>query len=117
MKNLINVFILMAVLLSFSANPAQLPPNLKRIFGAPIAISCDTWTKERSMGSSKATQIEYWVLGYVSGMNVSGQFKNELLANYDDSGILDWMDNYCKDNPQEYVSKSISTMIKMLKNQ
>jgi hypothetical protein len=61
--------------------------------------NCDDWIKERTVVD------EAWLVGFLSGINVTGVTNNALNKIQSASQIHLWMDNYCKANPLHTVSK------------
>ncbi len=59
---------------------------------------CGQWLAE------KTPTRRAWVLGYVSGLNLSGIEKMNVLGATSAEQIYAWMDNYCRQNPLDDVT-------------
>jgi len=73
--------------------------------------SCRKWVEERAMaeGRNEMNRIpvlisKSWFLGYVAG-RASGAKRN-FLSDVDDESIFLWLDNYCRDHPQEDLASA-----------
>lgn len=82
-----------------------------RIFNQP---SCDEWLELTSNGKKK------WLLGFLSGMNhgfaLNHKGHDPLEKITSSKQIFDWMDNYCKANPQLDISDGGAALFQELKN-
>lgn len=64
--------------------------------------TCGTWVKERQTPSStKALQLQAWLLGYLSGLAASGAYPRDVLRRSNPDGATGWIDNYCREHPLE----------------
>ena len=84
------------------------------VLGAGFS-SCESWTTDRSADGPNSRFKEQWVLGYVTAMNNwvlpadRGAARN--LAEAEGvEGLLDWMDEYCDDNPLANVGNAVALM-------
>lgn len=84
------------------------------VLGAGFS-SCESWTTDRNEDGPNSRFKEQWVLGYVTAMNNwvlpadRGAARN--LAEEDGvEGLLDWMDDYCDDNPLANVGNAVALM-------
>ena len=60
--------------------------------------NCGEWVRDQTV-SDKA-----WLVGFLSGINVTGVTNDALKKIQSTSQIYLWMDNYCKANPLQMVS-------------
>jgi hypothetical protein len=74
------------------------------------APSCKTWVNGRresqvspDSGGISSLTSEFWLLGYLSGINSARHEGLDRLKRINSETILDWMDRYCKENPDKYV--------------
>lgn len=84
------------------------------VLGAGFS-SCESWTTDRDADGPNSRFKEQWVLGYVTAMNNwvlpadRGAARNLAEENGAD-GLLDWMDDYCDDNPLANVGNAVALM-------
>ncbi len=73
----------------------------KTAFGIP---DCGEWVRSQTTGTQKHSD-RAWLLGFLSGLNQDDVYKDALDKVSSAAQIYLWMDNYCKNNPLEKVSK------------
>jgi len=73
--------------------------------------SCRKWVEERALaeGSKDMNRIpvlisKSWFLGYLAGRASSA--KRDLFGSVDDESVFLWLDNYCRDHPQENLGSA-----------
>ena len=80
--------------------------------------SCPDYVAARKINSKQFYNSISWVQGFVTGVNYE---RNR--ANGDDSFIardfppvsmVDWLEDYCRDNPQDYLSDAAQSMVEEL---
>lgn len=72
------------------------------------STDCGKWIKEPS-DPRKA-----WVLGFLSGLNADGMYKNVLRKISSSQQIFVWMDNYCKANPlKDTIDGSLQLILEL----
>lgn len=82
-------------------------------------ISCADWNKaeiERTKVSKKpvfsADLINHvWLLGLLTGLNSGISTNKNYLQNIDGKTAIDWVTNYCKNNPKNDVFDAASKLI------
>ena len=80
--------------------------------GAP---SCGEWVAHREKSDTLALGNGYWLLGYLSGIAVSGG--KDFLAGTDNSALNAWIDKYCQANPlKDLVSGGNALAAELQKN-
>ncbi|WP_369722544.1 hypothetical protein AB8Z38_00365 [Bradyrhizobium sp. LLZ17] len=62
--------------------------------------SCKAWISRKKNPVVKEA-FESWVMGFVSGLNVSGD--REIVGGGDFSAIVAWMDRRCSSNPSDQI--------------
>lgn len=62
--------------------------------------SCSAWTN-RTKNTLVKGAFESWVVGFISGLNVSGD--REIVGGGDFTAIVAWMDQRCKSNPTDQI--------------
>jgi len=115
MRHLTRLVVLGAALIAgeYTAEAAEARSQFM-VLGAGFS-SCESWTTDRGADSPNSRFKEQWVLGYVTAMNNwvlpadRGAARN--LAEEDGvEGLLDWMDDYCDDNPLVNVGNAVALM-------
>jgi hypothetical protein len=80
-----------------------LPTNPLRA-GATIvgagSQSCSAWTNRTKSAVVKGA-FESWVVGFISGLNVSGD--REIVGGGDFTAIVAWMDQRCRSRPTDQI--------------
>jgi hypothetical protein len=106
MRHIRALIIVAGCLVAGSAQSAKVT-----LLGPGAANSCGTWTHERQVGSTKSLLMGVWVLGFLSGANVTGPQNNDLLAATDYAGIYGWIDNYCKAHPLKEFMAAVDALV------
>lgn len=73
------------------------------VMGAGVGFSCGTYVSEAANRESRLT----WVLGYLSGFNVSKIGKTDFLEAVDSGAIRMNILNYCQKNPLEKFTSAV----------
>jgi len=76
------------------------------IYGYPDT-SCGTWTTERDKDSSEGWQLESWILGWISGAGWAGDTE---LKNTDSQALIQWINNYCQENPLDELIDGVKAL-------
>jgi hypothetical protein len=77
--------------------------------GAGTAL-CGRWTDaHKSRNALLAGAFNQWILGYLTAFNVWKV--KDLVSNTDNSGILEWVSNYCADHPLERVDNAALALV------
>lgn len=66
--------------------------------------SCGAWTAHRI--NAPNLQEQAWVVGFLSGVGFIGQDAADPLEGVDAEGVWAWVDNYCRANPIEHISRA-----------
>lgn len=75
------------------------------IYG-PGGMTCAKYTQSPD---SDKDDFKYWGLGYISGIN---SMKNlDIVRGKDQASMFQWVDNYCKNNPQSTYNGAIDSLI------
>ena len=79
--------------------------NQSFIILGPGSVSCGAWTERRRSESSGPFQ--FWLLGYITGINQFAAFGIEDISEGTDaSGLFGWIDNWCRDHPLDTLNKA-----------
>lgn len=94
------------ILLALAAAVSAVPPGkgLVQTYGFPDTDSCAEWTTTRSSPGVHRQEQEGWILGFISGLNAFGPNVSNIAPGTTASGLLGWVDNYCKANPLDAVT-------------
>ena len=63
--------------------------------------ACGFWTASRHDGA--ASNVEQWVLGFLSGIANATHGRVDPLHKTDDQAVWSWIDNYCKGHPLDLI--------------
>ena len=75
--------------------------------------SCDSYTTERTF-PTRGQQLQYWALGFLSGVNISGSAGTDFLEPIDGQAVWAWLDNYCRDHPLDEFPGAIKALVREL---
>jgi hypothetical protein len=78
----------------------------------PLQFSCGKWVKAPRQ-TGERFQLEKWVSGYLSGLNM--QSDTDFLRDRDVDGLTTWIDNYCRRNPLQPITRAIYELVQELK--
>jgi hypothetical protein len=76
--------------------------------------TCGSWSELRQAQSPETAVWLAWVLGFLSGVNVTSD-KPDALLEADSSGVTEWLDTYCKANPLDPVRKASVKLLDQLR--
>ncbi len=86
-------------------------PQEKRfatILGA-IDNTCADWVTARDR--KKAQAYEFWLTGFVSGINISNDYSNDFLRGIKANSLELWMDKYCRENPLKTIPEGALQLV------
>jgi len=89
-------------------------PQAKRfatILGA-VENSCADWITERDRKNAQA--YEFWLMGFVTGLNVSKDHRDDFLSGIKANSLELWMDKYCRENPLKTIPQGAFQLIEEL---
>lgn len=75
------------------------------------SVSCSTWRAERVSNGNPTHWQQMWVLGFVSGSAISNENSHEVNA----EELLDFVDNYCNENPLKKLVNATVALVSELK--
>ncbi len=73
-------------------------------------ISCGQWTESKEADGSLHKTRKQWVLGYLSAYS-RWVDKSDVVKTNDGYGATAWIDNFCRDNPFEYMNEAAEQLI------
>ena len=89
-------------------------PQVKRfatVLGA-VDNSCADWITARDRKNAQA--YEFWLLGFVSGINISKDYSIDFLSGIKGASLELWMDKYCRENPLKTFPEGAFLLIEEL---
>jgi len=89
-------------------------PQAKRfvtVLGA-VENSCADWITARDRKNAQA--YEFWLLGYVSGLNMSQDHSIDFLSGIKANSLELWMDKYCRENPLKTIPNGAFQLVEEL---
>ena len=89
-------------------------PRGRTLIGADV--SCGTWTQARQQDRQKPVTYQWWVAGFLSGLEYEGDPSRDPLAGNDIGGIATWIDNYCRENPLKTIADACLELMKLLRS-
>ena len=94
------------MLLALAAAVSAVPPGKGPVttYGFPNTDSCASWTESREGDAHLRLEQEGWVLGFITGLNAFGPNSSNVAPGTTATGLLGWVDNYCKANPLDSVT-------------
>lgn len=91
---------------AIAATSISVPASAYIVYGSG-GKSCGTWTNDKESDEVSHRWNTMWLLGFVSG---SGWVEGETYE-ADSSGMLGWVDNYCKENPLKEISDAAQNLV------
>lgn len=96
----------------FAASPAW-ASNPYTALGAG-SNSCGTWVAE--IGTAAGIEDRSWVLGFLTAFDLYGLSINANVARgVNSTGLLAWIDNYCRANPLDMIGDAVEKLIAELR--
>jgi hypothetical protein len=82
-------------------------------------FSCPDYVSEKRINGAKLYSSISWVQGFITGVN----YQNALEEGADSfvgqdfapTSIVTWLESYCRDNPQDYLSDAAEALVIELK--
>ena len=121
MRKILSILCILGILSNIIASSPVLAANTSlSIMGA---ITCKDWVKNRindteadALGRLVSSGDKSWLLGFLSGLNINGQYDKDVLDAVDVGTISLWTDRYCKHNPKSDLSDAGIELFSELKN-
>jgi hypothetical protein len=109
-KFLVRYFFGIALMIGLSQPAFPQAKRFATLIG-PNENSCADWI-ERDRKSSQA--YELWLTGFLSGLNISGDHKDDFLSGIKANSVYLWMDKYCRENPLKSIPAGALQLIEEL---
>lgn len=84
-------------------------------------FSCPDYVQARRLNSKELFSSVSWVQGFITGVNyerakVSGT-DSFIGRDFPTTSIVNWLEDHCRDNPQDYLSDAAEALFKDLEDQ
>jgi hypothetical protein len=73
--------------------------------------SCGTWTADHTSKASSSFPEDQWVLGYVTSFNAWNDGTSNISGDTDNTGLLEWVSNYCAQYPLNSISQASASLM------
>ena len=104
-----NIFVITLMIgLSYPAFPQA---KTSTVLGANDN-SCADWITARDRKNAQA--YEFWLMGFLSGLNVSRDYSDDFLSGKKGNALTLWMDKYCRENPFKTIPDGAFQLTKEL---
>lgn len=81
-------------------------------------FSCPDYVEARRLNSKELFSSISWVQGFITGVNferaASSDTDSFVGRDFPTTSIVDWLEDYCRDNPQDYLSDAAEALFKEL---
>jgi hypothetical protein len=82
-------------------------------------FSCPDYVAARRDNTAKLFSSVTWVQGFISGVNYREALElgrdSMIGAEFPATSIVDWLETYCRKNPQDYLSDAAEALVVELK--
>lgn len=83
-------------------------------------FSCPDYVSAKRSNSAKLYSSATWVQGFISGVNYQRALEKDtdsfIGQDFPATSIVRWLENYCRDNPQDYLSDAAEALVVDLKD-
>jgi len=106
------VLVLAITALFFNCAAIAAPATIK-VIGPKV--SCGAWVSERRLNSVKYREMEFWVMGFVSGWAEAWSDAQKLptdpLRSIDKDGAVEWITRYCGAHPLDQLTDALIGLV------
>lgn len=82
-------------------------------------FSCPDYVSAKRSNGAKLYSSVTWVQGFISGVNYQASLEQGIdsfiAQDYPATSIVSWLESYCSDNPQDYLSDAAEALVIELK--
>ena len=82
-------------------------------------FSCPDYVSAKQSNTAKLYSSVTWVQGFISGVNYQSALEKDtdsfIGQDFPATSIVSWLENYCRDNPQDYLSDAAEALVVELK--
>lgn len=83
-------------------------------------FSCPEYVSEKRTNGAKLYSSITWVQGFISGVNYQRALEqgadSYIGQDFPATSIVTWLESYCRENPQDYLSDAAEALVKELKD-
>lgn len=84
-------------------------------------FSCPEYVSERQVNGKKFYSSISWVQGFLTGVNYQqalDEASDSLIGqDFPPTSMVDWLESYCRKNPQDYLSDAAQALVEELKEE
>jgi hypothetical protein len=81
-------------------------------------FSCPEYVSERQINGAKLYSSISWVQGFITGVNYQRALEESsdsfVGQDFAPTSIVGWLENYCRENPQDYLSDAAQALTEEL---
>ena len=82
-------------------------------------FSCPDYVSAKRSNGAKLYSSVTWVQGFISGINYQASLEQGvdsfIAQDYAATSIVTWLESYCRNNPQDYLSDAAEALVIELK--
>lgn len=82
-------------------------------------FSCPDYVSGKRSNSAKLYSSISWVQGFITGVNYQSALPVDshsfIGQDFSATSIVAWLENYCRDNPQDYLADAAEALVTELK--
>ena len=108
----------------------KLPALIALLFVSPLTVadwavkgegnfSCPDYVAAKRSNGAKMYSSVTWVQGFISGINYQAALEegrdSMVGRDYPATSIVQWLANYCNENPQDYLSDAAEALVVRLR--
>lgn len=84
-------------------------------------FSCPDYVSAKRTNSAKLYSSVSWVQGFITGVNYQSALPVDshsfIGQDFSATSIVAWLENYCVDNPQDYLADAAEALVSELKQE
>ena len=84
-------------------------------------FSCPDYVSAKRTNSAKLYSSVSWVQGFITGVNYQSALPVDshsfIGQDFPTTSIVAWLENYCRDNPQDYLADAAEALVSKLKQE
>ena len=84
-------------------------------------FSCPDYVSAKRTNSAKLYSSVSWVQGFITGVNYQSALPVDSHSfvgqDFPTTSIVAWLENYCRDNPQDYLADAAEALVSKLKQE
>lgn len=78
-------------------------------------FNCPEYVAAKRGNTAKLYSSASWVQGFISGVNYQAAKElgrdSMIASDYPATSIVDWLERYCRENPQDYLSDAAEALV------